>query len=162
MLCPHKEELLCCHLKQAETFTCKTAPFTTTLHSNLWRVGCGGILRVAGIISLQWTVLQSILHDQKRFVCVAAVWVRMCVWHAIGPKCLGITLWCACQIRLSSHTTYQCGSTVPAPPAEVWREQHHGKQVVTSSNKNRNVAGWLNYKHHLLLSKVSSPIYTSG
>lgn len=32
--------------------------------------GCKGILWVAGIISLQWPVLQSILHDQECSVCV--------------------------------------------------------------------------------------------
>lgn len=41
--------------------------------------GCKGILWVAGIISLQWPVLQSILHDQECSVCVVLVWVCVCV-----------------------------------------------------------------------------------
>lgn len=71
------------------------------------------------------TVTSATIHFIPPGMCVS---VR--VWHVMGPKCLGITLWCACQIHLSSHTTDQCGSAVSALPAEVWGKQHR-KQVTT-------------------------------
>lgn len=83
-------------------------------------------------------------------VCCTCVSERECVWHVIGPKCLGITLWCACQIHLSSHTTYQCGSAISALPAEVWGEQQHRKRVTTSHSRNHNGMCWLNVTKYYL------------
>lgn len=81
-------------------------------------------------------------------VCCIRVCTRMsecqCVWHVIGAKYLGITLWCACQIHLSSHTTYYCGSAVSALPAQVWGELQLCKQVMTLYSRNHNVVCLLN------------------
>lgn len=88
-----------------------------------------------------WPVLQSISHVQECSACGVAhqpvnvcARVRVCarVGHVIAPKCSGITLWCACQIRLSSHTTYQCGGFA-APALAGKRSDVHSTQYLLRS-----------------------------
>lgn len=96
---------------------------------------CKGILWAAGIISLQWTVLQSILHNQECSVCVLYLWVWVCV-ACDRTKMLGYhALMCMPNPLVLSHNLpvwLCCFSSA----SRGLREQQHRKKVTTPYRRN--------------------------
>lgn len=80
-------------------------PFNAVNTQTSGEFACNGIMWVAGIISLQWPVLKSILHDHECSGCVLCLCACVCLCVACdGTKILGYhALMCMQNPLVLSH-----------------------------------------------------------